>query len=196
LLSSIVSGVSADLWPGTGFDRRRFVETWVRYSGQSSAEVLISVPLLVRRLKKNNRLAEATKIQAMRPKMFGPGFDTKILVGDEVDAPEAEVLLAASSLTAKDVRDRAYPTVFYEHVRSTLVHEYHLDSRSASVPMTARPVSVSYVNRADPNKQVVQRRIHFHLPWLIEMVRSIATNAISDPTPRPLAKPKKWWIEG
>jgi len=31
LLSSTVSGIAADVWPGEGIDRKRFVQLWVRY---------------------------------------------------------------------------------------------------------------------------------------------------------------------
>jgi hypothetical protein len=59
---------------------------------------------------------------------------------------EAEIQAICPTLSIKDIRDRSYPAVFYKHVRSTLVHEYHLDDRSSAVPMTARPAAVSYVN--------------------------------------------------
>ncbi len=194
LISALLSGISADLWPGTGMDRHRFVETWVRYARPNLRHSIVSVPLLVRRLRRKNRLVEASAVEALRPDAFGPGRATKILVGDEVDLPEDVVLNASPLLTLKDVRERSYPAVFYEHVRSALVHEFHLDNRASGVPMTDREVAVSYVNVVQDGKN--QRRIHFHLGWLLDLARSVGDRARVDLKGRPLALPMSWWVDG
>ena len=134
LISALLSGIAADLFPGIGMDRRRFVETWVRYGRADLRPSSISVPLLARRLRRKGKHAEAAAIEKLRPDSFGPGYASKVLIGDQVDVPEDVVLGACPTLTQKDVRDRSYPVVFYEHVRSTLVHEFHLDNRATWRP--------------------------------------------------------------
>jgi hypothetical protein len=196
LLAALISGVAADLWPGPHMDRRRFVETWVRYGDVVLHPTRISVPLLLRRLRRKNRLAEATAREGIRPKCFGSGYSSKVLIGDDVDADESEILQACPALAVREVRDRSYPVIFYKHVRSTLVHEYHLDNRAAGTPMTDAEASVSYVNVEATAGGVSQRRIHFHFPWLSEVARSIALRATVDLPSRPLAKPAPWWLEG
>lgn len=196
LVAALISGIAADLWPGASKDRRRFVETWVRHGIGDANAIRISIPLLARRLRRKERFAEATSVEAMRPAAFGAGNASKILTGEQVDATESEVMQACSTLSLRDIRDRSYPVVFYEHVRSTLVHEYHLDSRSAAVPMTEQTAAVSYVNVITDDGINSKRRIHFHLPWLIELARSIAASAQAQMPSRPLATPTPWWLEG
>lgn len=194
LISALLSGIAADLFPGTGMDRRRFVETWVRYGRPDFRSSSISVPLLIRRLRRKGRHSEAAAVEKLRSDSFGPGHATRVLIGSDVDLPEDAVLQASPKLTRKDVRDRSYPVVFYEHVRSTLVHEFHLDNRASSVPMTNQETAVSYVNVL--HNGAVQRRIHFHLPWLLDLARSVADGAKEDVQKRPMPLPSAWWIDG
>src|SRR5438874_11300841 len=60
LISALLSGIAADLFPGTGMDRRRFVETWVRYARPDLGASNISVPLLARRLRRKGEDTRAT----------------------------------------------------------------------------------------------------------------------------------------
>ena len=62
------------------------------------------------------------------------------------------------------------------------------------VPMADREAGVSYVNMLENG--AVQRRIHFHLPWLIEIARSVADGAKEDLKNRPIPIPANWWIDG
>ena len=194
ILASVVSGISADLWPGKAIDRVRFVETWVRYADSKLLPNRISVPLLVRRLKRKGMVSEAAAIEKAIPGSFGGGNTAKVLTGD-MDLDEAAMQTIAG-VGLKAIRDRAYPAVFYEHVRSTLVHESHLDNRASAFPMTDQTAGVSYVNVLDKKTMTSQRRIHFHFPWLVELVRSIAANVEKDLPTRPLSQPPKWWIQG
>jgi hypothetical protein len=195
ILASVVSGISADLWPGKGIDRARFIETWVGYADSALMPKRISVPLLVRRLKRKGDTSTATTIETAFPESFGGGNTSRVLTA-EVDRDEAAIQGIASGLELKIIRDRAYPAVFYEHVRSTLVHESHLDNRASAVPMTDKRTGISYVNVLDSKTMRSQRRIHFHFPWLVELVRSVAANVEKDLVSRPLPQPPTWWIHG
>lgn len=187
-LSAIVSAISADLWPGTGKDRVRFIEAWARYASSANDPRLISIPLLRAWLLKARKTNEVAEIDKARPQMFGAGHDARVLVGTEVDMTEHDVQRTCPSLTTAEIRAWSYPAVFYEHVRSNLVHEYHFGTTGSGWPMTERvDAAVSYVNHQG------HRRIHFHLPWLVEVVRSIAMAAESDVANSPLAVPATWW---
>lgn len=195
LTAALLSGISADLWPGTGRDRRRFVELWVQYAPAALAPSNVSVPLLVRRLRDSGRHNEADQVSRVRPRAFGPGRDAKVLVSDDVDVAEGDIIAACSTLSLKDVRARSYPVVFYEHIRSTLIHEYHLDNVAVGVPMTERhAAAISYSNISAGHG--IERRIHFHLDWLLELAAGIADSAKLDITKRPLEAPGRWWIQG
>lgn len=192
LLSSIVSGIAADVWPGEGIDRKRFVELWVRYANPALDAVRISVPLLVTALDEQGKQAEVAELHMARPVAYAPGHSTQVVVGTEVDASEAEVLAICPGLAVREVREFAYPNAFYRHVRSTLVHEYHLGELASARPMAPREAGVSYVNITTPP----YRQIHFRIPWLAEVIRSIAARAESVVLSGPQEVPPAWWIEG
>lgn len=197
LLSGMISGIAADLWPGEGIDKKRFVEVWVQYADQSLSPLLVSTPLLVGRLRQDGRTREAQSIEALRPHTFGPGYQTRVVTSVEVDLPEGGILAACPQLTLKEVRAYAYPTVFYQHVRSTLVHEYHLGDAATTWPMTGREATVSYANVMDWKHSSKQyRQIHYHISWLIEVVRSVAAGSDPPLKSAPLAHPNRWWLEG
>jgi len=84
LLSALISGIAADLWPGEGFDRRRFVELWARFADPKLQPTRISVPLLRRSFQDAGRLADVTALEEARPEMFGLGNSCLVLVGDNV----------------------------------------------------------------------------------------------------------------
>jgi hypothetical protein len=188
LIAALISGIAADLWPGEGKDKNRFVEVWSRYASSAIDPNMISVPLLRRWLTENGHTVESARLAKARPQVFGGGYDSRVITSAESDMTEAEVQGHCPSLTLKQIRNWSYPVVFYAHVRSPLVHEAHLGDRAAGTPMTEREeVAVSYVNRSGT------RRLHFHLPWLIEVARSIAHAADPSVNARPLPDPPVWW---
>lgn len=191
LLSSIVSGIAADVWPGEGIDRKRFVELWVRYVNPALDALRISVPLLVTALDEQGKQVEAAALRKARPVAYTPGYSARVVVGSEVDATEAEVLATCPGLAVREVREFVYPNAFYRHVRSTLVHEYHLGESASARPMTPKEAGVSYVNIVTPP----HRQIHFHIPWLGEVIRSIAASVEPVIRSGPQAVPQAWWIE-
>ena len=212
LISGIISAMASYVWPGEQIDRKRFVELWVRFSGDGDA-ARVSVPLLIQGLLTDGRIDEAHVMKRLKPKMFGPGYDCRVVIGDEVDANEQALITACPSLDLAIVRRHAYPTVFYEHVRSKLVHEYGFgpDGKAVQWPMTRRTdAGVSYSNQlVNTEERVLEtedgpevlhrhnntRRIHFHTAWLIALTRTLAKNADErlSTTPAPLTAPE-WWL--
>lgn len=197
LISGMVSGIAADLWPREGIDKKRFIEVWARYADPALSPLLISTPLLVDFLRRNRRVQEAKTIEALRAQAFGPGHQSRVVTSADVDIPEQETLSVCPQLGPGGVRAYSYPAVFYQHVRSALVHEYHLGDAATTWPMTKSEASVSYANVVDWKKPSRQyRQIHYHIPWLLEVVRSIAKNTQTVLESAPLPSPTPWWVEG
>lgn len=199
LLSAMISGIAAELWPGNDhIDRTRFVELWAVYCDDHLEPTLVSVPLLRQFLKRNGLLNEAKVLEDARPDMFGLSNSCLVLRGSDVDMTEAELLKLPVGLTAKHLREHSYPSIFYKHVRSNLAHEYKLSDDAASHFATRLEASVSYVNRHDPDETELSRRlIHFHMGWLANVSRSIASNVAGlIENYQTLPRPNKWWVYG
>jgi hypothetical protein len=129
--------------------------------------------------------------------MFGFGHQTAILRGDGVDMSDAEILGHVPSLQLPEIRLFSYPAAFYEHVRSSLSHEWKLSPKAGGVPMTQLPAGVSYVNRVDNTNMAMSKRlIYFHVDWIAAIARSIARNtaSIMIESARP-PQPNVWWLE-
>jgi len=196
VVAGLLGGLSADLWPGKRIDRARFIELWSQYADPTHGPNRISLPLLVARLRATGRDAEAATLEARHPRVFGPGYHSRIVTADDVDLTEAEVLGLCPTLAVIDVRASSYGAVFYEHVRSAIVHEFHFGAEAVGVPMTDRQADVSYSN-FDRHTGAHSRRIHFHMPWLVSLADGVAARAdriIS--TAAPLPAPSPWWING
>ncbi len=199
LISGVISAVASFVWPGDRIDRKRFVEAWVRFAAPSTVKV--SVPLLRLSLRADHRLAEAQALERLRSQMFGPGHDARVLIGDEVDASESELHDVCPTIDRETLRRQSYPVLFYEQVRSKLVHEYELDGRATAHPMTMRKAGVSYANRLVPSpgapldKVHHDRRIHFHVEWLVELARTIARNADLALAAGKVERPDPWWLD-
>ncbi len=198
LLSSLLSGIAAELWPGKGIDRCRFVELWARFADPKLQPALISVPLLRRHFHETGRSDDASILEATRPEMFDLGNGCLILLGSQVDMTEGDVLALPLPAASKKLRSFSYPAIFYSHVRSSLTHEYKLSDDAASHYMTRQKANVSYVNRSDPEASELSRRlIHFHMVWLAEVARSIASNVAGHvDNYEILPRPKQWWVNG
>ena len=70
ILSALLSGRAADLWPGEGKDRRRFVEIWSTRPNPELNPNLISVPLLLDALEEEGNLGLVEKVRATNPEAF------------------------------------------------------------------------------------------------------------------------------
>lgn len=198
LVAHVVSGIAADIWPGERIDRKRFVQLWSIHCDASLGATKISIPLLVEDLRKAGDTASAEKIETSRPKMFGSGYATRVLTGDDVDTSEKEVLAIIPTMTLRSIRASSYGALFYRHVRSGLAHEFHLTESATQHPMTRRLTSgVSYSNLAShEDRDVVRRVICFDFSWLVEVARSIASHFDSSAGPAEQNQPPQWWIEG
>ena len=181
IFGAVISALAAEVWPGQGIDRKRFVQVLKDFAPRDSDPARISVPLLAGYLRGKGRLAESNRIVCA----FMKYCSTRVLTGDEVDRCEEEILSVCSTLTLKELRACSYANLLYRELRSSYVHEYRPGERADSWPMTRSEASVSYVNWAnDPD-----RHIHFHVDWLGDLAVKTAEALDTLASPDPLALP-------
>ena len=170
ILSALLSGLAADLWPGKGKDRNRFVEIWALYADPKLNPNRISVPLLLAALDEDEKHELKQKVRNTNPKAFPPwNMDHLVVKGEDVDKTEADLIALDSRLADKKLRQFSYGSVFYDHVRSGYTHEYHTTESAMSFPMADDTLSVSYVNMGN----LGPRLIYYDFAWVAEVVESV-----------------------
>lgn len=194
ILSSVISGIAADLWPGTRIDRHRFVELWAHYSHPQLCASLISIPLLIHELDRTKQHALSDRLRANNPEMFMPrGLpDTRVVTGEDVDIFDDEVLRLVPQLPLAQIRQWSYPNVFYVHFRSGYVHEYQVGTHADAIIMSDTRSHITYGNFLP----APHRRINFATGWVASVARSIVDRVEPDWNRRPLSLPSKWWADG
>ena len=189
ILCAALSALAAEVWPGTGIDRKRFVHLLKRFPPPKLFSTLVSVPILAASLRKKRKKGALRRLlQAYLN--FG---HSRVVTGHDVDKTETEIMSVCPTLKRREIRDCSYASLLYRELRSAYVHEYRPGKKADSWAMTGRDdAQVSYVNWVnDPD-----RHIHFHVAWLSELVNETA-KAIDQLSSRlPARKPKRWWIDG
>jgi hypothetical protein len=194
VVCAALSALAAEVWPGRGIDRVRFVELLVRHGPQRSVLRTISIPLLVRNLE-----ATGSRVQAA---MFGQALNalgpSRVVTGTDVDKTESELATVYPGLAPQALRKHSYASLLYEEVRSSYAHEYRPGARGSACPMTMlRDLPVSYVNRLlDYDTLETTRLIHFHVDWLTKHGIEVAAEIDTLSATLPCELPKEWWIEG
>ena len=152
--------------------------------------------LLLDWLETGSRRVEAAAIRKLRGSLFAD--DSRVVTGAEIDLEEHEVRSVCPGITLKELRRHSYPAAFYTHVRSAVVHEYELGAVATAWPMTSLSAGVSYANHlTGGNPYQAERKIHYHVPWLAQIARSIASGADKAyPTLPASSKPSSWWADG
>ena len=101
ILSALLSGQAADLWPGKGKDRHRFVEAWSTLSAPDLTPNLVSVPLLLAGLKAEGEQELVEKVRRTNPDALAPWNDSLVVTGKRVDLPECQLEALDPRLTVK-----------------------------------------------------------------------------------------------
>lgn len=193
VLSSIISGIAAELWPGEGFDRKRFVEVWVRYADPQLHANRVSLPLLVEALRKHDE-GTAERARLLRPDCISdvPFLDTLVVTGNRVDVAASDVEAALPDVSRATIRGQTYGSIFYRYFRSGYVHEYKAGSHGDEVVMSSTRGDITYSNWDEPP----YRRINFNAGWLTTVVESICEGAVKDYWEGAQARPATWWLDG
>lgn len=191
ILCSVLSALAAEVWPGRGIDRNRFIELIKKFSPSCLEATKIGIPILVEDLYSKELNTEGSCIK----EKFLNYDISKVLTGDKVDRSEAEILEVCDALSLKELRECNYPNLLYKDIRSSYTHGYQPSNRASSWPMTGKSVDISYFNILDETNNP-QRCIHFHFDWIAKLAIEIskAVDIVADSLPR--ETPSFWWIEG
>ncbi|MGZ5456012.1 MAG: hypothetical protein ACXWLY_17820 [Thermoanaerobaculia bacterium] len=194
ILSALISGIAADLWPGERIDRVRFVELWARYSDPSLGANLVSVPLLIHALDEESSPDFADRLRAENSHYYMPrGFpDSIVVTGETVDLFDDDVRRILPELPLGKIREWSYGNVFYVHFRSGYVHEYQAGTHADEIVMSTTRSNVTYGNFFERP----HRRINFEVGWIAAVARSIVERAAAEWGRRPVGRPNEWWLRG
>lgn len=194
ILSSLISGIAAHLWPGRRLDRQRFVELWARYADPQLSADLISVPLLIHELDRTRQYSLSDRLREQKPEAFMPrGLpDTLVVTGEDVDVFDTEIHALLPEVALSKLREWSYANVFYAHFRSGYVHEYQVGTHADEVVMSHTRSFITYGNFDTPP----YRRINFEVDWVAKVARSLVRRAEPEWQHRPLPKPATWWVDG
>lgn len=184
ILSAAISAVAAELHPGKGKDKVRFVELLTDASPSDCG--LISVPLLISHLRRKQSVAEADVLEAR----FSPYPLSQVVSTRDVDVPEKDILPFIPNYPLKDIRACSYAVLLYQEIRSSYAHQYDPGERADAWPMTLlRNEPASYVNViGEP------RRVHFHIEWIAKI--AIRAAEYADVKLPPFPDPAEWWADG
>jgi hypothetical protein len=165
ILCGVLNALAAELWPGKGKDKQRFVELLVRYAGTRLCMTTISIPLLI------GHLGNAKDAQHLREyvQSVDHSLASRVLTGPEIDLTESEAASLCPNVPAWMLRHFSYAALLYEEIRCGYAHEYVHGVRSNSWKMSTQGNAfVSYVNRIDLSR----RLIHFDVPGLCKLATS------------------------
>jgi hypothetical protein len=194
ILSALLSGIAADLWPGKGKDRKRFVQLWASHADPHLNPNHVGVPFLVDHLDAEGPPGLAEKVRSTRPGAFMPAgiSDALVVTGAEVDQAETGLRALDQRLTPDLLREFSYGKLFYDHLRSGYTHEYHTTEHASPRAQATEPAPISYVNFASGRN----RRIYFDIEWVAELVESVSSSAVPLRRQAPFQDPVPWWVEG
>lgn len=189
ILCSVLSGISADVWPGRNIDRKRFVELLIKYTSTSLNCDKVSIPLLVGALRDtgNTLLADQVKKELL------PVSDTRVITSDDVDKTILELISLYPNIEVTVLKENTYANILYREIRSGFVHEYRPGKRSESKAIGAarNNNSISYFNMA----RKLDRLIFFNVSWLSKLVEEVA-ESLSKSNPMPVFNNyNNWWLD-
>lgn len=144
LLCCAISALAAKIWTGDRIDRFRFIQLLVDFNLNLTT---ISIPLLIEKLKKDNKGKEAQILE----KEFNLEEKTKILVAREVDQFEIRINEILPDLQIAEIRKSSYADIIYSDLRCGLIHEYTLCENLTGYGMSNNKNEPSYVNRVEDN---------------------------------------------
>ena len=187
LLTMILNAIASYIWPGENIDRKRFIETCIKYPKVHYGADLISVPILY----KNICEPEKNILENKFPFAFS-GYegipDTMVLCGADIDMYEDD--LKDLGILHENIRKYSYANLLYTELRCGFAHKYSMGKQACKYPMAKKSQSVSYVN------EIKGRKIHFHYNWMETICSSLIDYFYGIGEIRELNRPKKWWIEG
>lgn len=202
MLCAVITALAAEVWPGKGKDRHRFVEVLKDFARELKT-THISIPLLSGYLRlQKGREVEKGQLEGIFTN------DSLVLTrdGDVVDRSEEEIIAICPKLTCKEIRACSYANLLYTEIRSGYAHEYRPGNRAvSSLISSVQPAVVSYENWSndpkskDYSEEQTDWRIYFNADWIGDVAVAVAKamdaagefkRPVSD---QPVAG---WWLDG
>lgn len=180
ILTATISACAACRWPGDGFDRKRFVESLIRFGAPSLHLDYISVGALL----------EMGLISVSETPWKGFPGQFRIFTGEEIDCSLADMAIRYPHLAKLNLKKASYASLIYRWLRCGYSHNYWAAGNTTHVAPSRIPAQISYITRRQPDGKHI-RVASFHLDYLIE----VAQNQVSTLEDNPLERPSAWWIE-
>jgi hypothetical protein len=180
ILTSVMSACAACRWPGEGFDRKRFVESLVRFS---SAELHLD-------WVSTSGLLELGVVSDNQTPWGVFGQEIRIFTGEEIDGPITTMAERYPDVSIRDFKRASYANRIYEWLRCGYAHIYWGAGNTTHVAPSDWPAQISYIGRREPDGSRV-RIASFHLDYLI----SVAQEQVATLPKSKLDKPDQWWID-
>lgn len=179
IITAIISACSSIKWPGTGIDKKRFIELLVNYSPSSFRTSWISIPALI-----NSGLLDESDTEYGKP-----GQKTRVFKDDEIDLSLSDANNQYPQIQIKDLKKHSYASLIYEWLRCGYAHEYCPHSSITEVQASRDKARVSYIGRITNER--IERMVSFHLDYLINIAEYHVSNLADSSIPQP----QQWWLE-
>lgn len=180
ILSAVISACAACRWPCEGFDRKRFVESLIRFGSPELHLDYVSTGALL----------ELGVVSDSETPWGVFGQEIRIFTGDEIDGTISDMAKKYPKVSTRDLKRASYANRIYEWLRCGYAHNYWAAGNTTHVAPSDRPAQISYIGRREPNGTRV-RIASFHLDYLI----SVAEEQVATLPESKLKKPDQWWID-
>lgn len=180
VLTAVISACAACRWPGEGFDRKRFVESLIRFGSPELHLDYVSTGALL----------ELGVITESETPWGEVGNKYRIFTGDEIDGAIPDIGRRYPKVSRRDLKRACYANRIYEWLRCGYAHNYWAAGNTTHVAPSDRPAQISYIGSREPDGTRV-REASFHLDYLI----SVTQEQVAKLTKGNLNKPEKWWID-
>lgn len=180
ILTTVISACATWRWPGKGFDRKRFVESLIRFSSPSLHLDYVSI----------GGLLELGLISENDTPWADFGKRDRIFTGDDIDCALPDMSARYPHLATSDLKEASYADLIYRLLRCGYAHTYWSSGNTTYVPASRRPAQISYIGRREIDGKVT-RISSFHLDYLIDVTQEQVLTLPDEPLP----EPNKWWID-
>jgi hypothetical protein len=180
ILTAVISACAACRWPGEGFDRKRFVESLVRFGSPDLHLDYVSTGALL----------EMSVISDSQTPWGVLGEERRIFTGAEIDGSIAEMAKQYPHVSTRDLKEASYANRIYKWLRCGYAHAYWATGNTTHVAPSDLPAQISYIGRREPDGTRV-RIGSFHLDYLID----VAQEQVSTLPKEKLPMPDSWWID-
>lgn len=179
IITAVLSACASVRWPGTGIDKKRFIELLVSHSPEDSHASWVSIPALI----------DQGLLTEIETPYGSPGQSTRIFCDHEIDLSFDDAKTKYPQVPSPQLRKHSYASLIYEWLRCGYAHEYCANKNITHMPPSRRKARISYIGRGTPTKP--QRMVSFHFDYLMELAQLHVSTLPQTPSPTP----SKWWID-